>query len=158
MEGRSPQTFFLKKMSQNSSNSADCEIFRNQIIPKLYGYDLTQPAPCCDNSTVICQDSRITKILYTNFKLSGFIPQDLSSLSRLDTLYLDKNSLKGPIPTDLGSLKLLKYLHLEFNTLDGEIPSEMDGMSSLVDLFLNDNTLEGLVPAGLGNLKNLTQL
>jgi hypothetical protein len=93
-----------------------------------------------------------------NYKLGGFLAQEISFFSELEGLFLSKNSLSGPIPKEFGNLKKLSFLHLEYNQLSGDIPAELGQATSLVDLFLNDNSLTGLVPDSLGKISNLTQL
>ena len=64
-------------------------------------------------------------------RLSGEIPPELGSLSRLDSLYLSSNQLGGEIPAELGSLANLEWLILDDNQLSGEIPPELGSLANL---------------------------
>jgi Leucine-rich repeat (LRR) protein len=55
-------------------------------------------------------------------KLSGNIPDALSSIGGLKQLYLAHNNLSGLIPLGLQNLTFLLKLDLSFNDLQGEVP------------------------------------
>jgi hypothetical protein len=55
-------------------------------------------------------------------KLSGTIPDALSSIRGLKELYLAHNNLSGLIPSGLQNLTFLYELDLSFNDLQGEVP------------------------------------
>ena len=65
------------------------------------------------------------------------------------------NELSGWIPPELGSLSKLEELRLGENQLGGGIPAELGHLSNLVFLALNDNHLGGEIPEKLGHLSNL---
>ena len=90
--------------------------------------------------------------------LSGPIPPELGSLSKLEQLYLDQNALSGPIPPELGGLSNLVWLNLGRNALSGAIPSELGGLEKLEWLGLYSNGLSGAIPPELGSLSNLRRL
>ena len=90
--------------------------------------------------------------------LSGAIPPELGSLSRLEQLYLDQNALSGSIPPELGGLSNLVRLNLYRNELSGEIPPELGSLSNLEGLTLGLNALSGEIPPELGSLRNLVGL
>lgn len=90
--------------------------------------------------------------------LTGSLPAELSSLSRLERLDFNANSLTGDIPPELGNLSNLTDLSIRYNRLTGDIPSELDNLSNLQWLHLNDNQLTGDIPSELGNLSNLIRL
>ena len=68
---------------------------------------------------------------------------------RVIGLYLERNGLSGEIPPELGSLSKLEALDLSDNGLSGDIPPEIGNLSKLAVLFLNDNRLSGCVPGAL---------
>ena len=91
-------------------------------------------------------------------QLSGQIPPELGSLSKLRDLWLSLNRLSGEIPPELGSLFNLRWLGLEFNQLSGEIPLELGSLFNLERLDLEGNQLSGEIPPELGSLSNLEDL
>ena len=88
--------------------------------------------------------------------LGGAIP-DLSALTSLERLYLDRANLSGEIPASLGSVTSLTHLRLKYNGLSGEIPMELNNLTNLVWVRINfagDFTgcvPEALTDAGAGN-------
>ena len=75
--------------------------------------------------------------------MSGTIP-DLSALTNLTYLNLDRNDLSGQIPS-LSALTNLRRLFLSGNELSGSIP-DLSALTELFALFLYDNQLTGSVP------------
>ena len=98
---------------------------------------------------------RVLELLLYNNGLSGEIPPELISLSKLKGLYLSGNNLTGLIPAGLEGLTELTNLELGDNELTGEIPPEIGGLSHLLFLNLSKNNLSGSIPPELGNLRNL---
>ncbi len=103
-------------------------------------------------------NGRVTGMELPASNLIGSIPPELSRLSRLETLNLERNTLAGPIPPELGELRNLKTLVLGVNDLTGPIPPELGDLSSLVDLRLRRNELAGPIPPELSNLSSLRRL
>jgi hypothetical protein len=91
-------------------------------------------------------------------KLVGSIPDSISKLTGLTTLYLDCNALVGSIPTAIGELTELASLSLYSNQLTGSIPSNFAKLTRLVHVWLSNNQLMGTVPQGLTGLRNLTSI
>lgn len=90
--------------------------------------------------------------------LTGRLPAELGSLSRLERLDFNANSLTGDIPPELGNLSNLEDLSIRYNRLTGDIPSELDNLSNLQWLHLNGNQITGDIPPEIGNLSNLIRL
>ena len=90
--------------------------------------------------------------------LTGSLPAELGSLSRLERLDFNANSLTGDIPPELGNLSNLEDLSIRYNRLTGDIPSELDNLSNLQWLHLNGNQITGDIPPEIGNLSNLIRL
>ena len=88
--------------------------------------------------------------------LGGAIP-DLSALTSLERLYLDRANLSGEIPASLGSVTSLTHLRLKYNGLSGEIPMELNNLTNLEWVRINHaGDFTGCVPealtdAGAGN-------
>ena len=92
--------------------------------------------------------------------LSGHIPSELGSLSRLEVLSLKGNNLSGGIPPQLGKLARLRELDLGWNPrLTGSIPPELSQLTMLERLELGDNAgMSGQIPPELGQLASLESL
>ena len=105
-------------------------------------------------------DGRVISLRLSYNQLTGEIPAELGSLSRLRFLVLYGNQLTGEIPAELGSLTNLESLWLYDNQLTGEIPAELVRLPNLEWLYLQGNQLVGCIPDGLRNIKfnDLTQL
>ncbi len=91
-------------------------------------------------------------------QLSGPIPTELASLTKLTHLYLYDNQLSGPIPAEIASLTNLTELDLSENQLSGPIPSELGSLTKLEDLWLFGNQLSGPLPGTFTGLTNLERL
>ena len=104
------------------------------------------------------ESGRVTAVRLSAHNLIGSIPPDLSRLSHLETLNLERNTLAGQIPIELGSLDSLRTLILGVNDLTGQIPPELGDLSNLEDLRLRRNNLTGPIPPELSNLRNLERL
>lgn len=78
------------------------------------------------------QFKNLKVLIIPSCKLTGTIPQWLSSSSSLQLLDLSWNQLSGKIPPWLGSLSFLFYLDLSNNTFIGEIPQSLTSLQSLI--------------------------
>ncbi|MCY3764726.1 MAG: hypothetical protein OXH06_04795 [Gemmatimonadetes bacterium] len=107
---------------------------------------------------VIAFDGRVSVVNLSENNLTGEIPSELGSLSRLRRLYLQRNGLAGPIPPELGNHTRNEVLFLHRNALSGTIPAELGNLSNLRWLALNANQLSGTIPAQLGDLAELRWL
>ena len=106
---------------------------------------------------------RVTELALSWNQLSGEIPGELGSLTKLQLLWLSWNRLSGEIPAELGNLSKLVELRIGggdplYNQLSGEIPAELGNLSSLRELHLWGNQLSGEIPGELGSLTNLEWL
>ncbi|KAF6176152.1 hypothetical protein GIB67_023443 [Kingdonia uniflora] len=79
--------------------------------------------------------------------LSGEIPQEITSLLRLQYLLLSNNHLTGEIPEKIGDMVLLENLDLSKNQLTGVIPQSISRLTYL-QLNLSYNNLSGEIPTG----------
>ena len=102
--------------------------------------------------------SKLEELRLWDNRLNGEIPEELGHLSNLEYLALHDNQLSGKIPEKLRRLSNLRWLVLSNNQLSGEIPEELGRLSDLRVLHISENQLSGGIPAELGNLSNLEEL
>jgi Leucine-rich repeat (LRR) protein len=69
-------------------------------------------------------------------QLTGTIPIELTTLSKLQSLGISRNQIRGPVPTELGYLQNLNFLFLADNQLTGTIPTELGRLQALSSLAL----------------------
>ncbi|KAK9058825.1 hypothetical protein SSX86_023668 [Deinandra increscens subsp. villosa] len=81
--------------------------------------------------------------------LSGWIPPEIASLTRLLRVDLSDNNLEGPIPDGITKLGRLLTLRLENNEISGEIPQSLSSLSQISQLNLSNNELYGHLPENL---------
>ncbi|MED6111328.1 hypothetical protein PIB30_051366, partial [Stylosanthes scabra] len=116
--------------------------FPDLLILNLYGNSLTGLLP---KSFV-----QLINLQYLNLGdqehggLSGTI-EFLSSMTRLDSASLERNSFQGPIP-DLSNCTYLQDLILGDNRLTGEVPPSLMNLSMLEEVSLENNFLQGPMP------------
>eukprot|EP00546_Thalassionema_frauenfeldii_P011449 CAMPEP_0178922382 /NCGR_PEP_ID=MMETSP0786-20121207/16120_1 /TAXON_ID=186022 /ORGANISM="Thalassionema frauenfeldii, Strain CCMP 1798" /LENGTH=781 /DNA_ID=CAMNT_0020596735 /DNA_START=245 /DNA_END=2587 /DNA_ORIENTATION=- len=99
-----------------------------------------------------------THIRLGNNRLSGSIPKELSFLSQLLTLNLQKNNVTGTIPTEIGRLGSLVRLYLQGNGIGGSIPKEIGQLSMLQRFDMEFNQLTGSIPTNVGSCAALRSL
>eukprot|EP00899_Mesostigma_viride_P006396 jgi/Mesvir1/15758/Mv03330-RA.1 len=114
----------------------------------------TPPGRASFAAKTASSSSACTRSLEANL-LSGTIPLELGSLSRVISLNLFGNQLSGTIPPELGSLFNVGYLILGGNQLSGTIPHELGSLFWLGYLGLDSNQLSGTIPLELGSLPYL---
>ncbi|XP_058094834.1 MDIS1-interacting receptor like kinase 2-like [Magnolia sinica] len=102
--------------------------------------------------------SRLVSFNISVNKLSGVLPLSMANLSHLSKLDISANEITGPIPPSLGNLTRLTILYLFDNQISGSIPAQLGNLKNLVKLSLWNNSLTGPIPPALGNLRNLTVL
>lgn len=90
--------------------------------------------------------------------LSGNIPSDIGTLSKLIFLDLSSNQISGSVPSSIWNLNQLVTLDLSGNHLIGQIPFTLVYLTSLTFLSLDSNNFDGVVPAEIGSMQNLTRL
>lgn len=75
---------------------------------------------------------------------------------RLQTLIFGSNSLSGAIPSEIGTLSRLIDLNLSHNSLTGQIPSEIGLLTRAEKITLSRNRLTGTIPPEFASLRKLT--
>ncbi|XWS09978.1 hypothetical protein CRYUN_Cryun39dG0036300 [Craigia yunnanensis] len=81
-------------------------------------------------------------------KLTGEIPEQLTSLRELVALNISRNILTGKIPRKIGQLRQLQTLDLSRNKFSGSIPPSLSELTFLGSLDLSYNYLSGKIPTG----------
>eukprot|EP00933_Yihiella_yeosuensis_P028286 TRINITY_DN22101_c0_g2_i1.p1 TRINITY_DN22101_c0_g2~~TRINITY_DN22101_c0_g2_i1.p1 ORF type:complete len:1541 (-),score=142.98 TRINITY_DN22101_c0_g2_i1:93-4715(-) len=93
-----------------------------------------------------------------NNSFHGTIPQSWAALVDLEWIDLSHNNLHGELPAFLGSFKNIHSVQLAYNNFEGKIPQEWDQMKTLDWLYLNSNRLTGTLPYFLSENPNLEYL
>ncbi|MBK8291428.1 MAG: hypothetical protein IPK96_11330 [Flammeovirgaceae bacterium] len=65
-------------------------------------------------------------------------------------MLLNTNQITGTIPTFITSLVKLQYIYLSGNQMEGEIPQNWGNMTMLYYLLLDGNKFSGAIPALAG--------
>ncbi|KAG8386626.1 hypothetical protein BUALT_Bualt03G0168000 [Buddleja alternifolia] len=90
--------------------------------------------------------------------VTGPLPEELWSLTYLNSLDLAQNLLTGPLPPSVANLTRLQYLSLSINALSGELPKELGKLTQLRPLAVSTNNFSGTLPPEIGNCTKLEQL
>ena len=109
------------------------------------------------------QDGRFQALYLVNTGGSGFfleevvMPPEISLLSSLEMIWLDKHDLRkvsllDMLPPQIVSLKKLTHVHVASSQVSGTIPSHLGLLTGLTSLSLADNHLTGTLPVELGSL------
>jgi Leucine-rich repeat (LRR) protein len=85
----------------------------------------------------------------------GTIPSQLFQLTDLRELSLKDSNLQGTISPSVANFYRLRLLDLDQNQLSGSIPQEIGIIGNLVFLLLNRNFLSGTIPASFSSLSDL---
>ncbi|KAI5077004.1 hypothetical protein GOP47_0009069, partial [Adiantum capillus-veneris] len=88
----------------------------------------------------------LSKLTAAQNKLSGPLPPEIRSLSRLGVLNLSVNAISGEIPSSIAGCRALTSLELSQNQLSGEIPAELSLIPDLNYIDLSKNHLNGSIP------------
>nr|GEU91542.1 leucine-rich repeat protein [Tanacetum cinerariifolium] len=88
-------------------------------------------------------------------KLAGSITKEMSLLSKLAFLVIEKNKLTGGIPPFLGNITSMKVFSATSNPLGGSIPDTLGHWKSLA---LRDNELTRALPPALSKCSELVFL
>ena len=113
----------------------------------------------CGWQGVTCDNEDIVSLGLSGIGLVGSIPPEVSLLSSLSELLLDKNRLTGSIPDEIYQLTSLSILNLEQNSLEGSLSERIGNMTMLQTLSLGENILmTGVLPDKLFSLTGLGTL
>ncbi|KAL5549685.1 hypothetical protein UlMin_004916 [Ulmus minor] len=82
--------------------------------------------------------------------LHGQIPHCWTDSLTIDYIDLSSNKLSGTIPASIGNLPLLRWFHVNNNSLSGKLPLALINCSRLISMDLGENKLSGLIPTWIG--------
>jgi hypothetical protein len=100
----------------------------------------------------------VTGLDLFNNNLTGTIPDELGSLTALESLELSYNQLSGPIPDRIGRLRSLRFFSAYNNDLTGSLPPGISKLGQLYLFQVGANRISGPIPASWGNLSSLQYL
>ena len=95
-----------------------------------------------------------THLWCTNLEIKE-IPNEISNLVNLKTIYLNENKIKR-IPREIGNLINLKLLALHWNQIE-KIPGEIGNLENLIRFWIDNNKIK-YVPKEMSKLINLCGL
>ncbi|PIN21644.1 Serine/threonine protein kinase [Handroanthus impetiginosus] len=99
--------------------------------------------------------TKLNTMVLTTCMLHGEIPAPVGNMTSLIDLELSGNYLTGPVPKELGRLKNLQQLELYYNQLEGPIPEELGNLTELRDLDMSVNKFTGRIPESICRLPKL---
>ncbi|KAB5556343.1 hypothetical protein DKX38_007252 [Salix brachista] len=112
----------------------------NSITPLPSDWSTKSPTGFCSWRGIKCDSSntRVTSISLSKLSLSGTLPQEISTLSELQSLTFQDNQLSGAIPS-LANLTNLQTILLNTNNFTSISPGFLQGLTSLQTLSVGDN-------------------
>uniref|UniRef100_R7WFS5 Putative LRR receptor-like serine/threonine-protein kinase n=1 Tax=Aegilops tauschii TaxID=37682 RepID=R7WFS5_AEGTA len=96
----------------------------------------------------------ISSIDFSCNRLTGKIPEEITTLGGLINLNLSWNQLNGGLPNKVGGMQALESLDFSNNDILGGIPSSWSNLTYLSILDLSYNHPAGIIPSG-GQLDTL---
>ncbi|CAN8258337.1 unnamed protein product [Cochlearia groenlandica] len=118
--------------------------------------DWSSSADFCQWKGVRCSSGRVVSINLADKSLTGVLPSEISSLSELKSISLQRNKLSGEIPS-FANLSSLQEIYLDDNIFDGVVTGSFSGLTSLQILSMsdNDNITAWSFPAELADSSSL---
>ncbi|PPD79953.1 hypothetical protein GOBAR_DD23104 [Gossypium barbadense] len=124
--------------------------------PTPKGWSTSTANNYCSWQGISCDKSnRITYISLASKSVSGTLSPEISTLSELRSVSLQRNSISGNIPS-FGELSNLQKLFLDFNAFTSITPDAFASLSSIQTLSLSENPK--LSPWSFPNISKLTTL
>ncbi|CAH8312727.1 unnamed protein product [Eruca vesicaria subsp. sativa] len=133
----------------SSVECGDATVNHSVISLTIFSAQISAQIPPEVGDLPYLQDLMFHKI--TN--ITGQIPQTITKLKYLRSLWLSSLNLTGPVPDFLSQLKNLDYLNLAFNQLSGSIPSSLASLPKLAYVDLSRNKLTGTIPESFGSFQ-----
>ena len=120
------------------------------------GWDLDSPVSTWRG--VIVQKNHVISLNLFHNNLSGYIPESIGSLEKLEELNLAFNNITGALPKNIVKLKCLRVVKLEMNRIKGSLPEGIGKLHSLEEFSMFNNFLNGPIPESFGNITTLKKL
>ncbi|CDY18093.1 BnaA01g23540D [Brassica napus] len=108
------------------------------LSPPPSDWSTTSSTGYCKWSGVRCSSDRVSSINLEDKSLSGGLAPEISTLSELKTITLQRNKLTGKIPS-FAKLASLQEIYIDSNLFDGVEPGAFAGLTSLQILSMSDN-------------------
>lgn len=102
--------------------------------------------------------NRVTGISLADNNLSGYIPDSISLLNKLNKFDISSNEITGSIPVVISTITSLYILNVSHNNLYGKIPTELGNLKDIRVINLSHNNFTDTIPASLGNFRKLQEL
>ncbi|KAL0848316.1 hypothetical protein Bca101_021563 [Brassica carinata] len=109
----------------------------------------------CHWPGITCTRGRVTSLVLSGRRLSGYIPSELGLLDSLTRLELSRNNFSKPVPTRLFNAVNLRHIDLSHNSISGPVPAQIKALQNLTHLDLSSNRLNGSLPESLARLGSL---
>ncbi|KAJ0254723.1 Receptor-like kinase TMK4 [Hirschfeldia incana] len=144
MEAPTPHLllFLLSTLSLLTSTTADdgaaMLAIAKSFTPPPSDWSTTSSAGYCDWSGVRCSSDRVNSINLEDKSLSGGLSPEISTLSELKSITLQRNKLTGKIPS-FAKLASLQSIYIDGNLFDSVEPGAFAGLTSLQILSMSDN-------------------
>ena len=107
-------------------------------------------SPCKWRGIACNNEGSITEINLAYAGLRGNLQNlDFSSFPNLLHLDLSVNKLTGTIPTNIGTLSKLQYLDLSTNSLNGSLPLSLANLTKVYQLDVSQNNITGKLDSRL---------
>lgn len=106
--------------------------------PPPSDWSTTSSTDYCQWTGVRCTSGRVTSISLADKSLSGGLAPEISTLSELKFIYIQRNKLSGQIPS-FAKLSSLQEIYMDENLFTGIEPKAFAGLTSLQILSLSDN-------------------
>ncbi|CAA0383470.1 unnamed protein product [Arabidopsis thaliana] len=100
--------------------------------------DWSSTTDFCKWSGVRCTGGRVTTISLADKSLTGFIAPEISTLSELKSVSIQRNKLSGTIPS-FAKLSSLQEIYMDENNFVGVETGAFAGLTSLQILSVSDN-------------------
>ena len=82
----------------------------------------------------------------------------IGQAKNLSRLIASNNRITGPLPEELFSLSELQALYLSYNALSGTLSTRIGELTKLVNFYVDDNEFSGTIPSHFGRLLDLNNL
>ncbi|WP_299214252.1 hypothetical protein, partial [uncultured Dokdonia sp.] len=127
-------------------------------------WNISECNPCNTASypNVQCSAGRVWSINIVNdLNVTGTLPSEISQLTQLVFLSLNRTNVTGTLPTSMGSMTNLNTLNITrafAGGLSGPIPASFANLTNLTWLSFSGHDLTGAIPSFIGNFSNLQTL